>query len=74
MSLHFYVSAINGQRKHLIAGPYATHEKALEQVNAVRDVAHDREPMSWFFAWGTCSVNKKITTPLGANWKNKKLQ
>lgn len=63
---HFYVSAINGNRKHLVAGPYATHEAALAAVEPVRRLAVERQPHSWFFAWGTAGSEAEIKTPLGA--------
>lgn len=62
----FYVSAINGPRKHLVAWPYDTHDRALSRVDPVRDIAYEREPFSWFFAWGTAGSEQEFRTPLGA--------
>ncbi len=64
----FYVSAINGARKHIVAGPYLSHDAALARVEAVRELANERDPMSWFFAWGTCGAAVWLETPLGPDW------
>lgn len=62
----FYISAINGPTKYLVAGPYSTHKQALDLVDSVRDRCNKIDPMSWFFAWGTASSAEDFTTPLGA--------
>lgn len=62
----FYVSAIDGPRTYLIAGPYGTHQAALDRVESVREHARDTDARAHFMAWGTCSsstLNKQ--TPLG---------
>jgi hypothetical protein len=65
---HYYVSAIDGPRTFIIAGPYAAHAAALAQVNAVRDLGVDQNPRAWWFAWGTCGSDELIKTPLGPEW------
>lgn len=52
----FYVSMIDGTRMGRAAGPYLTHQEALDDVKRVRDAAYDIDPRSWFFSWGTCSM------------------
>ncbi len=51
----FYVSAIDGPKRCLMAGPYATHELALADVDRVRTIVcnADGGGRGWFMAWGT---------------------
>ncbi len=65
---YFYVSAINGPRKHLVAGPYKKHQDALDRVEDVRRYADSQDPFSHFMAWGTAGSDAPRTTPLGPNW------
>lgn len=65
MPKFFYVSAIDGNKKYLIAGPYFFHSDALNAVDHVRDVANDRDPRAWFMAWGTAGSDTLFRTPLG---------
>lgn len=53
----FYVSVVDGDRKALVAGPFATHEEALAQVDAERTKWNDLDPRAWFYAWGTAKVH-----------------
>lgn len=61
----FYVSAIDGTKKYLVAGPYTTHAAALGRVDAVRKLADKRDPRAAFMAWGTAGTNQPRKTPLG---------
>lgn len=62
----FYVSAIDGPRTFLIAGPYDSHHAALSRVDAVRDHARSIDGRAHFMAWGTCSsASLDKSTPLG---------
>ncbi|MBB6253008.1 hypothetical protein [Nitrospirillum iridis] len=63
---HFYVTAVNGSRKHFVAGPYPDHATALDRVEAVRAHADEKDPRAWFMAWGTAGASAIIKTPLGA--------
>lgn len=63
---HFYVSAIDGSRKYLIAGPYDSHQAALDLVKPVRDHANTIDGRAWFMAWGTAGSDESFKTPLGA--------
>ena len=65
---HFYVSAIDGPRKHLVAGPYASHDEAKGRVEDVRKHADERDGRAHFMAWGTAGSAEPIKTPLGENW------
>lgn len=65
-----YVIAIDGARCYLIAGPYESHETALERVNDVRAIACDHSRnrsagRAHFMAWGTASSAEPIPTRLG---------
>lgn len=64
----FYVSAIDGRRRHLVAGPYDTHAEALELVEPVLKHADQLDPRAWFMAWGTAGSDLELKTPLGA-WR-----
>jgi hypothetical protein len=66
---HFYVSAIDGARKHLVAGPYASHDEAVGMVEHVRAHADKHDPRAHFMAWGTAGSDSPIKTPLGEGWK-----
>lgn len=61
-----YVSAIDGPRKYVLAGPYDSHEEACANVRAVTDIAIEGNPKAHWMAWGTCSAADVIDTPLGA--------
>jgi predicted RNA methylase len=61
---HFYVSAVDGGKKHLVAGPYATLEEAKAMVEGVRKHA-DSDPRAHFMAWGTAGTDREHKTPLG---------
>lgn len=52
----YYVSAQDGARYSLMLGPFATHEAALAQVDAVCAKACQLDPRAWFWAWGTLSA------------------
>lgn len=65
----FYVSAFDDRNEpRLAAGPYASHEAALERVAPVKDhIIAIRPECHWWF-WGTCSAPEplEIKIPLGA--------
>jgi len=49
----YYVSAIDGPRTYLMAGPYDQHADALANVDRALSAANDIDPRAWFMAWGT---------------------
>jgi hypothetical protein len=49
----FYVSAIDGSRRALVAGPYDTHAEALAKIDEARHAAEKLDPRAIFAAWGT---------------------
>lgn len=63
----FYVSAIDGARRYLVAGPYSSHDAAKARVEKVREYARERDGRAHFMAWGTASSDQPHVTPLGAN-------
>lgn len=56
----YYTSAIDGPKKALLTGPYDTHQEALDMVDAARDKAVKLDPMAWFYAYGTCSIERGL--------------
>ena len=67
-ALHFYVSAIDGAKRYLIAGPYADWATAVGKVDPVckRACEIDRSGRAHFMAWGTAGSMTSQQTPLGA--------
>lgn len=64
----FYVSAIDGPKTYLVAGPYGTHQTALDRVEDVRSHASEADGRAHFMYWGTCSLPhaaESHATPLG---------
>lgn len=62
----FYVSAIDGERKALICGPYDTHEEALADVARVKAAAERVDARAIWYAWGTASTKLYMHPALGA--------
>lgn len=60
-----YVSAVDGARRFLVAGPYQTAEAAEARLRAARDIAEDRSARAVFMAWGTASSEQPEETLLG---------
>jgi hypothetical protein len=52
----YFVSAIDGTKKYIMAGPYAQHTAALADVERVRDIADKADGRSCFMFWGTCRI------------------
>jgi hypothetical protein len=52
----YFVSAMDGNRFWLMAGPFPSHPEALEMVNVVNAMACDLDPRACFFAWGTVAM------------------
>ncbi len=58
----YYVSVIDGARKGLLAGPYATHKEALGMVDTVRRIAATVNSDAHWYAYGTARA-ENITRP-----------
>lgn len=63
----FYVSVIDGprigdaievKRMGLLAGPYQTHQEALDTVDAVRKIADEINVWAHFYAFGTVKLKE----------------
>lgn len=65
MKKHYYVSVINGSRKALLAGPYASHDAALAKVRVVSDKAAAADPRGAFYAYGTAGSDDVLRTLFG---------
>ena len=52
----YFVSAIDGAKNYLMAGPYETHGEALAKIDPVRDIANNHDGRAWFMRWGTCRI------------------
>jgi hypothetical protein len=69
----YYVSVIDGpriggeievKRMGLLAGPYETHEEALDRVDEVRKIAEEINAWAHFYAFGTVKL-KDLPYPDG---------
>jgi hypothetical protein len=61
----YYVSAVDGPRQALVAGPFETHAEALSQVEPEREKWCRLDGRAHFAAWGTCRVGFKPGEPCG---------
>ena len=52
----YYVDAVDGDQCALLAGPFRTHDAALECVDAAKRLAQVRDVKSVFYAFGTCKT------------------
>jgi hypothetical protein len=50
---NYYVSVIDGERRALLAGPWPTHQRALDHVPRVRAKAYEIDARSHWYAFGT---------------------
>lgn len=57
MSLVYYASVIDGNRKGLLGGPYDTHQEALDKVDVACSKACELDLRAHFYAYGTCSID-----------------
>lgn len=56
----FYVSVIRSDGDYrLLAGPFLTHQRALEMVDVTRAKANDVDPRACWYAFGTCKADTK---------------
>jgi len=52
----FYVSIIDADRFNAVAGPFKTHQEALDMVNPAIKAGGELDPRSHFYAWGTVKM------------------
>ena len=53
---NYYVSAIDGPKVYLLAGPYETHQEALDLVDQCNELSQSLDDRAFWFAYGTCRV------------------
>ncbi len=53
---NYYVSAVDGPKFALLAGPYPSHAQALGMVATVTDIAMKLDPKAAFYGFGTCRM------------------
>jgi hypothetical protein len=51
---------IEVERFGLLAGPYVTHQEAIDKVDVVRKIAKDVNVWAHFYAFGTCKLREPI--------------
>jgi len=52
----YYVNCADAGRVALLAGPFITHQEAIDLLDKVRDLAHEVDGRAWFYAYGTCKT------------------
>jgi len=52
----YYVSITDGPQFGLVAGPFRTHQEALDMVDPAIKVGREVDPKSHFYAWGTVKM------------------
>lgn len=55
---NYFVTAIDGGTVYYMAGPYSTHQAALDAVRPATDIASDRDARGCFMAWGTAKSKR----------------
>lgn len=54
----FYVTVVDGPRSGLMAGPFETHQEALDRVDAANRVAQEADARAFWYAYGTCLMER----------------
>lgn len=52
----FFVTVRNDSRVGYLAGPFETHQEALDAVPQAKSLAHARDPWAVFYSFGTASL------------------
>ena len=52
----YYVSVVDAGRNCLLAGPYPTHQEALDLLDKANNIACSLDPRAHFYAYGTCRL------------------
>jgi hypothetical protein len=52
----YYVSVVDGKRYNFLAGPFQTHQEALDRVDGARKIGQEMDPKAWFYGFGTCKA------------------
>lgn len=64
---NYYVTMKRGKRTAWLAGPFSTHEEALNNVDQAKAKAIANDPFHDFDFFGTASTTAVIKTAFGAN-------
>ena len=67
----YYVSAKDGERFVLLAGPWPTHPEALAAVTAVRAKALELDPRGHWYFYGTARLPDDDYVPIRTGKLNK---
>lgn len=66
----FYVSAISGRKRRMIAGPFVTFSQAYGLTNTIRHLVADTYRDGWDVAIGTAQGPDDLPTVYGRDgWK-----
>lgn len=63
--MFFYVTMKRGKRTAYLAGPFSSHEQALNTVDEAKRKAIAIDPFHDFDAFGTASSDAEIKTAFG---------
>jgi len=55
-NLEYYISVRDQGRSALLAGPFYSHQAAIDQVRSVQALACKQDPWADFYQFGTCSA------------------
>lgn len=74
MNIGFYVSAKDGSKVALVAGPYNTLAEAEAAADEVFAECDRLDPRAWFKAWGVMRLETAKPLPIGTltAWKARK--
>ena len=61
----YYVSVKDGQRSGLLAGPFDTHQQALDMVEAAKQEAYKNDFFSCFYTFGTAKLTTTGVSKIG---------
>ncbi len=53
----YYVSVKNDSQTGILAGPFKTHQDAIDMVEQCRAYADKLDSMAHFYAFGTCKLD-----------------
>jgi len=57
---YYYTSVIDGDRKGLLTGPFATHAEALADVPRAKQLAEKADRWAAFYAFGTAGSDEVL--------------
>jgi len=52
----YYVSIVDGPRFNVVAGPFRSHQEALDMVKEANLVGCELDDRAWFYGWGTVKM------------------